>query len=960
MEDDSSSADRDPPDTLCAAHGITLATGTLVGGGWEQHDEGGEETANIPPCSSTTLATGTLIGGRWGQDDDDEGGEEQTGKIQQCSTTSSDGSEASAYAASKGTTSGENGQNGHVADNDAPTTTPTRSRKRKSKSVTKFFLRSLLIDMPLALVFLSFVISASLLYVYDAYVTKILTASKWLGANRLKNEYTYYTRECMKEDLSTLKAKDLLIPSNATAAESTDTVMHHGMGIIPSVLTPYTTTKLREFVMKRNAELTDAEAIPLDGENERWSFGIGATEDPIVPVALREIASHPILRPTLENLMGKDPAVVEITAITSAFGAEDQGWHADVKPLGNAARYARTFTHSYSLFTALQDTTGAMGATEVCPGTHYCANELEEVCYDHGFKVAQGHNVWRAGDSLLLNQCAWHRGTEHTDPDAKHRVVFIVTFHSRPRFGIDNRQLPHGTYFHIRWDMWGHTLNDLLDAKRYMPAPLAAIRSAGIWKPRDRHWGWDWLTVACLRIANDQNGYTSEELVEWVHNFDVFGLPHFLRGPVSDRPGYGWEAFIRGTLERFVGFWGFLTVGLLLVYLFFTKVIYLIQYYWSGGKDSGLFRAVLRRLVCSYGMIGIATCAVHYMIYISPWAESIRSERFLMKPFPQASSVKIKTREGPTTVPSVYDVLIGSRFDSRDIGAYNNFLNYHPGNKRFSDWIDASTEAFTDSPILQHALISSIVNDISKNGGRFLQQNEIGFWVRLPGTESAEYTRKQLVKRSNPLLAALDEELAFMIADARYGPLRGSSLAQQYAQEYLFKWEGLLFGALGGTQESYTVQKRRQENSHGMRLRLFTPASVSSAMFHAHYLSVNDKVSDEDAYEFKPGDHVESNYDGFGIFFEARVRGVHHEKTGIMYDIEYTDGDASVEGAEHLRPYSRPYEEGDRVSAEVGTDRWCDATVVQVYPGRSFDVRCDEPSDGNIWNVGVDFIKRIS
>ena len=127
--------------------------------------------------------------------------------------------------------------------------------------------------------------------------------------------------------------------------------------------------------------------------------------------AVKQISGHYILRNTLERLLGINPAVVEITAITAAYGADFQGWHPDVKPLASSVKYGRSFTHSYSLFIPLQNTTALMGATEVCPGTHYCANTLTDVCSRMGFQAGGNDedNWWRSGDAVLMNQCTWHR-----------------------------------------------------------------------------------------------------------------------------------------------------------------------------------------------------------------------------------------------------------------------------------------------------------------------------------------------------------------------------------------------------------------------------------------------------------------------------------------------------------------------------------------------------------------------
>lgn len=206
--------------------------------------------------------------------------------------------------------------------------------------------------------------------------------------------------------------------------------------------------------------------------------------------------------------------MAEITAITVEPGAKAQGWHPDVKPLGNSLKYGQTFTHSYSLFIPLQNVTKRMGATELCPGTHYCGSvELDRVCTVGGFQASESNSpekAWKAGDGLMMNQKMWHRGGAYrkskieANPD---RVVFILTFISRPKFGKDHRQLSHGTYFHIHPFMYGHTFSDLKNAQVRMTFPFSMLRSLGIWKPAGSNWGYDWVTSSSLRISNGENGY---------------------------------------------------------------------------------------------------------------------------------------------------------------------------------------------------------------------------------------------------------------------------------------------------------------------------------------------------------------------------------------------------------------------------------------------------------------------
>lgn len=119
---------------------------------------------------------------------------------------------------------------------------------------------------------------------------------------------------------------------------------------------------------------------------------------------MEEITNNKPFKESIEKIMGKNPALIEMTAITSSYGAIAQTWHDDVVPEGSPVQYARAFGPSYSIFIVLQNTTKAMGATEACPGLHMCAaGPIEDVCQENGFQLVGENGYWRAGDALLMN-----------------------------------------------------------------------------------------------------------------------------------------------------------------------------------------------------------------------------------------------------------------------------------------------------------------------------------------------------------------------------------------------------------------------------------------------------------------------------------------------------------------------------------------------------------------------------
>jgi Phytanoyl-CoA dioxygenase (PhyH) len=168
------------------------------------------------------------------------------------------------------------------------------------------------------------------------------------------------------------------------------------------------------------------------------------------------------------------------------WGAGDQGIHTDSDWFGSSLLYSRTFLHSYSMFVALQDTSKELGATTVCPGTHFCADQdLEDLCLNHGaFEVStNGHTgydgVLRKGDAFLFNQNIWHRGPRNVDPDRLDRIMFILTFATAKDDAADRRIQGLGTYYYQRFNMWGATYSMLKDATTKMGSANSRLESFG-------------------------------------------------------------------------------------------------------------------------------------------------------------------------------------------------------------------------------------------------------------------------------------------------------------------------------------------------------------------------------------------------------------------------------------------------------------------------------------------------
>jgi len=796
--------------------------------------------------------------------------------------------------------------------------------------------------------------------------------------------------------------------------------MTHGAVVMPRLLGEDTAEELREHILKRNGELTADESIPLDGAENRFSYGIGANEHPTVTKALAEVSSSPLLIKSLSLLLGPNPAIAEITAITAQYGAEDQGWHSDVKADGNSVKYSRTFTHSYSLFIPLQNVTKEMGATEICPGTHYCPNDMTDSCSgEFGFPavpqvgdVGGGDgSVWKVGDALIMNQCMWHRGPAHTDPFAPSRVVFILTFLSRPDPAKDVRQLSHGTYFHIRPDMYGFTLKDLQNPSLRMKAPFSWLRSLGIWKPAGADWGWDWPSMTILRISNEENGYSHWDLDPFLQSHGMAkAIPQFLHGSVKEGEGGGWDGYLSQTT------WNF-KIASLTVYLLLVGLYFVVAFSWDfalmmRGESTRYCRdMIVRTLVLDLILVGMGY-GMYCRLAGTPWVKSVESGIIYKRPFIGRSIVGGSEDYGSdgsddiitsssslpssllslqqhqqngrrlTTVPEKMDILFSHRFDSKHIGYYRNFLNYHPGNVKFNTDIALQSATFNSysqiSNSFRHRLVKNILDNINQTGARFLYQNDFGEWTTMYPSEVEKLVVKRLLEREHSVFAVLEDELSFLIAGneeevTHHG--RGGGL-RRMAGENLLRWKKvfdeklMVIGGvvpndttIGGGRKIRSERKLRTLSSpHLFRLQ---PSAVHYPTASLSFTMVRKSQSGtllHTHHAIKKGDKVHANegYDSDPTWYVAFVIGV--LPNGIVIEVPREDDRRKwrfMTDHKNVRAF-RPFTQGDLVDANLEEDdMWYEGIITRAYPDRTYDVVFEWSDDEGETN-NQDFISRVT
>jgi hypothetical protein len=183
----------------------------------------------------------------------------------------------------------------------------------------------LLLDVPMFAVLLTTSSLIWLDYVHRHYLYPQMLNLRWNSDDRGNAEITYYARQCDRTDVSARTSAELFLGPDVSPREAAAHQMEHGFTVIQNVISDGTMTALRDLIDYKNHH--EESMYVIEGKH-RFSIMFG-TEDKIVRDALEEIANHRQFRDTLEEIMGPDPAMIEMTAISSSAGAVAQWWHSD-------------------------------------------------------------------------------------------------------------------------------------------------------------------------------------------------------------------------------------------------------------------------------------------------------------------------------------------------------------------------------------------------------------------------------------------------------------------------------------------------------------------------------------------------------------------------------------------------------------------------------------------------------
>mmetsp|Transcript_23893 Transcript_23893/g.36928 ORF Transcript_23893/g.36928 Transcript_23893/m.36928 type:complete len:971 (+) Transcript_23893:205-3117(+) len=830
------------------------------------------------------------------------------------------------------------------------------SAMKISKRTFLVLLRSLVFETPLTLVFAAYM---SLLWVdrvHDLYLKPQLEKLEW-SPNRVYRERTYYERYCFHNDMSTFQGSDLFLPPDATTEEVYWHQLKHGFSVFPGILSDSTATNLRSYVIEKNQALSEEEAIFVIANKNRYSFGLG-TEEPTVVAAIEELTNNARLSAAMEKIIGKDAALIEMTAITSTYGARNQHWHDDVTE--SPQKYARAFGPSYSIFVQLQNTTKEMGATTTCPGTHYCpSGNMDSFCQEHGFQLVNHDGYWRAGDALLMNMDSWHRGAAHTDPNGDDRVMLILTFVPKPRERAESRQMAQGITFSLRWDMWGHTWSDLQKASTAMKPFWATLRALSLYKPKDASWGVDYISGSSMRIANHDNGFRRDELDDWIARGGFKYLPNFLEGTVKDDEE-SWYEYLHSTVLKCKDFFEFLNQVALVAYLVTVLLISLLAGLANRGDSKTgyltIFRRSMLRFGITHGSIYLLYLAANQRVDNSDWAIDIQAGRRYSVPS-GASLIEHNEYSGLSVVPYQSDVLIETLYKSTYLEMYNDFINGHPANQVLQTLVMNNAETYDSysglQPEFRQGVAKFIVSLIQNQHGRFLYQSHNSLWMWLTDDEAVEYVERLLLLEHKPKLRHLMQQIEFIISDCKFDYLRDTALAKNHDLPFWKKLKTNLFNSISSNRKTSKLV-RVEEPSGAKKVKQYTPVvrtfripkvmKRSKIVAYQRTLPVGDVPMEpfEGAWR-KEGDIVEAQFEIYGeiYWYKARIEFASPDRT---FQVRYLDGSDDIDDVHHQSMrWFRPFYEGEVLQMFLDDDDdFIFVTITAVYEDQMYQVRLED------------------
>jgi hypothetical protein len=482
-----------------------------------------------------------------------------------------------------------------------------------------------------------------------------------------------------------------------------------------------------------------------------------------------------------------------------------------VVPAGNAAKYARNFIPSYSLFIPLQNVTAEMGATGICPGSHMCAEGCSDYCVDTGFQVSGVDNNWPLGYGALINQQTTHRGSAHVDPHGMDRVVFILTFAPRPQTlptTVETRLIGLAGSYSLHWAQWGHTLSDYQQPLQRMQQPWRTLRSLGIYNRR-QHWGWDYITICSGRISNEDTGFTNGDLEEFLNDGGISWIPKRLQGngtmdDDTTETTYEIVSFLQDTISKCKEATYQLYIGGVFVYLGYLLILAPMIRKQQKHRFRYVANGIFRLISLHVAVLSVAWL-VHRRIVDSTWGRNIRAHRS----FSISNSSIPLAPALPATLPTANDILILEGMQSEAFRSYTRVLEvFHPGNKAWNDLVNHFAPCYDKMSLeLQDAIRRRMLQVAQQDYRRILIQNDQSNWATAPPKLSHIFCHKGLLQRNNHFVNYAIQRLDYLLSESRYGYWRDTTLHRKHIAMFILNLRNRVMKVHESTTTLLALQK---------------------------------------------------------------------------------------------------------------------------------------------------------
>ncbi len=436
-------------------------------------------------------------------------------------------------------------------------------------------------------------------------------------------------------------------------------------------------------------------------------------------------------------------------------------------------------------------------------------------------------------------------------------------------------------------------------------------------------------------------------------------IPSFLHGVVDEEGG--WQAYIGDTINRFrtVSFAIYATY--LLVYLIIVLILDLV----TNGRHKRFASSIFRIAIINAIILLFARRVVHN-VKKTQFCKSIDSKTIYSRPFlPKTISNRKKESTSTfgakvepirlTTTPWKTDVLLGNRYDSKFIGNYMNFLNFHPGNRALKQHVKSISKLYHSYNDLPPLFQNEIVANIEVDSDRFLSQNDFGEWTVM----TSEERRNEIIKMlsfdasSKRLFPALDKKISILLASAKFGTtLRNSKVMKRITQLILFYWRDEVLGKALGLSNSglYTTRNMTSSttNVNGARFDLSSLFKMNSCGSRKDIVRRNNERADfvgsfNKKHIYKVGDKILYNFQGSGFFVDGTIVFLDLGNYALV-ERSFEDGLTERTGVylQKVKPFV-PLTEGDKVafiSRDCPTcpNEYIPGVITHVYPALEYDV----------------------